>query len=73
MRLPVNLIKRSLHNSLNKSNVPLDMNTEYALFLLSSTNCLLLCGTLCGLDEYNKNLKNKNDNLPTLSNSETKE
>jgi hypothetical protein len=46
MRLPVNLIKRSLHNSLNKSNVPLDMKTEYAHFLLSSTNCLLLCGTL---------------------------
>ncbi|MDA9216216.1 hypothetical protein N9O88_00135 [bacterium] len=73
MRLPVNLIKRSLHNSLNKSNVPLDMKTEYAHFLLSSTNCLLLCGTLYGLDEYNKNLKNINNKLPNLSMTETKE
>lgn len=73
MRLPVNLIKRSLHNSLNKLNVPLDMKTEYAHFLLSSANCLLLCGTLYGLDEYNKNLKNINKNLSNLSMTKTKE
>ncbi len=42
-------------------------------FLLSSTNCLLLCGTLYGLDEYNKNLKNINNKLPNLSMAETKE
>ena len=38
----INLIKRSLHNSLNKSNAPLDMKTEYAHFLLSSTKHLMI-------------------------------
>lgn len=73
MRLPFNLVKRSLHNSLNKSNAPLDIKTEYVHFLLSSTNCLLLCGTLYGLEEYNKNLKNINSKLNPLPMPEKKE
>ena len=73
MRLPINLIKRSLHNSLNKSNAPLEIKTEYAHFFLSSTNCLLLCGTLYGLEEYNKNLKNINSKLNPLPMPEKKE
>ena len=56
MRLPFNLVK-VLHNSFNKSNAPLDIKTEYVHFLLSSTNYLLLCNFLYGLEEYNKNLK----------------
>ena len=73
MRLPFNLVKRSLHNSFNKSNAPLDIKTEYVHFLLSSTNCLLLCGTLYGLEEYNKNLKNINNKLAPLPMPEKKE
>ena len=68
MRLAYNLIKRNLHNNLNNSTIPTDFKIEKSHFILSSINCLLLCGTLYGLEEYNKNLKIINKNNLDLKN-----
>lgn len=57
MRLVNNILRRNLHNSLTNSTAPLDLKTEYTHFLISSTNCLLICGSLYYMENSNANLK----------------
>lgn len=59
LRYPVTIIKRNLHNSLNKSNIPTNSRLEYSHFLLSSINCILLCGGLYTFEQYNKKIEKK--------------
>ena len=58
IRYPVTLIKRNLHNSLNKSNMPGNFKLEYGHFLLSSINCIIICGGLYSMEQYNKKINN---------------
>ena len=61
MRLVNNILRRNLHNSLTKSTAPLDVKTEYTHFLISSTNCLLICGGLYYMEKHKANLKKIED------------
>lgn len=56
MRLPLNIFKRQLHNSLTNSTAIADKKTEYSHFYASATNCLIICGTLFCIEQY-KNIK----------------
>ena len=57
MRLVNNILRRNLHNSLTNTTAPLDLKTEYTHFIISTTNCLLICGGLYYMENNKANLK----------------